>query len=241
MVCQKSVLKGEFQLVRVINLDGAVLYAFLNLLLSVFSKEHIGTGIDILQRNHYQVVTDFLIGSVHHIANHRGDIAVILLLKKIVRPLIDIIGHKRAEAVIRGPILANTLLEPVIVQSDEVAHLVHPVVSQFHISVEAVVVEVVITGRPHSDILDGKDNLRRIIPETIDPSVTDILLVLLVVEVKVFFSEFLARGVALFLIVLELVLDGPVGGIGVLEVALIETGEEGELDVDFHLSKNFRG
>jgi hypothetical protein len=41
----------------------------------------------------------------------------------------------------------------------------------------------------------------------------------------------------LSLIVFKFLFECPIGGVAILKVTLIETGEEGELDVEFHLAK----
>ena len=49
---------------------------FLDFLLAFLGDEHIGASVHIIQRTHNQVVTDFFVLPVHHIPNHRGDIAL---------------------------------------------------------------------------------------------------------------------------------------------------------------------
>jgi hypothetical protein len=125
-------------------------------------------------------------------------------------------------------------VKPIAIIFHKLAHHILPVVPELDISKNAVGAEVVVFRGNHLDIPYGKDNLRGIIFPAISPLLTDILLIVRVIEVKVVFCQSRAGRVAFFLEILELFFDSPVRGVRVLEVALIEAGEKGKFNVANH-------
>jgi hypothetical protein len=169
-----------------------------------------------------------------------------ILLVLIVGKVIEVIGHIGIESVTGSPIAFDALSEPILILVHKGTHLILPILGEFHISPEAVGFIVVLPGRGHFRITNGKHEIRDTPTERLNPLLTDILLIVLIVEVKVVFSQLCVEALirlipppncAVFvLIVFKFLLDSPIGGVGVLEVTLVETGEKGKFDIHFHIS-----